>query len=634
MSVVRTSGLVTASVLLASHLGCSPTETGDPPFQLQVTQNYGFATLSWQAVDGADAYHIERMPLGDDADETQYSLTGVWLPDRYSPQLREGGELTFADSGFALGGHYRWRVRAITDDGVMSSNDTAASSVSIEIDAQTLGYSAPDSDLTGFELSRGVQWTSQADEAAWLTALADISPRMTLEQVGTTAQGRPLFLATLRDPDTTTSHAPAMINCTVHGGERAPREACLILIRELALSDETEVAQLLSEITVLVNPTVNPDGWAVASRTNSNGQDLNRDHVLLRHPETFAIAEVIRDHQPALIMDAHELGGGPDLHWLWSRSPNVAEPLWRIGQESLTRNHAFDLAAGSGWSPTIWRTHRLDGWETLLQNTAGLKNAVGQLQESPRIPGDIRPFEQEEGTPANQRRRVYSHLWGFRMHLDWYRDNVEMIAQAVEQANDLHTGNHGPVYLDGARDVPQPPPANEAPTRTFEQSYCGYLVTADQLEQRHGNEGEDGSTWQSATVAERLTAHGVIVEPLAGHWVRVPMAQGLRALLPYIFDPELETGTRPEGIPNLRMVAGIRLNDRADMVVLNGAATSVPNRVNSAGCSVNDLIMDEQFAADRAEFSVHLGATLDALVAAGDLTAEEQSLLLQSVSTQ
>ena len=38
---------------------------------------------------------------------------GRWLPTRYSAQGRQGGERTFADSGFVLGLRYRWRVRAL-----------------------------------------------------------------------------------------------------------------------------------------------------------------------------------------------------------------------------------------------------------------------------------------------------------------------------------------------------------------------------------------------------------------------------------------------------------------------------------------------------------------------------------------
>mgnify|MGYP006159430257 CR=1 FL=1 len=46
--------------------------------------------------------------------------------------------------------------------------------------------------------------------------------------------------------------------------------------------------------TLLV-PSINGDGRAANTRGNSTGQDLNRDHSLLRQPETFALSAMVRD---------------------------------------------------------------------------------------------------------------------------------------------------------------------------------------------------------------------------------------------------------------------------------------------------------------------------------------------------
>ena len=97
-------------------------------------------------------------------------------------------------------------------------------------------------------------------------------------------------------------------------------------------------------------PTVNPDGQAIAERTNSTGQDLNRDHILIRHPETYAISKVIRDQRPELIIDGHELGTGADLSLLWSRSPNVFEQLWDLAQNHMTWGWMYGVGSDSGWS--------------------------------------------------------------------------------------------------------------------------------------------------------------------------------------------------------------------------------------------------------------------------------------------
>ena len=44
--------------------------------------------------------------------------------------------------------------------------------------------------------------------------------------------------------------------------------------------------------------------------------------------------------------------------------------------------------------------------------------------------------------------------------------------------------------------------------------------------------------------------------------VRVPLAQPLRALIPYMLDPDLESPVRVEGLPNISMVEAVRLADR------------------------------------------------------------------------
>ena len=78
--------------------------------RVAVEQGYGFATVSWDPVPGATEYEIERTALPGGAP----LVVGRWAPTRYSAQGRQGGETTFADSGFVLGERYRWRVRPVT----------------------------------------------------------------------------------------------------------------------------------------------------------------------------------------------------------------------------------------------------------------------------------------------------------------------------------------------------------------------------------------------------------------------------------------------------------------------------------------------------------------------------------------
>jgi len=613
-----------AAALLLALLPASGASAQAAPPTIAVEQGYGFATVSWSPVADADAYEIERSPVDGDEPSGPGEVVGVWTPDRYP---YTGGQLTFADSGFALGGRYRWRVRAVVDG--------TAGEWSAPVVADTQEIAEPGALLTPFEASGGVRLTTHEEEVAWLEAVAAASERVRLETIAHTYQGRPVHLVTVGLPTPAAREeiaaSPAvLITCTVHGGERAPREACMILLRQLAFSDDPWVTRILSQTTVLIVPTLNPDGQVTATRTNTAGQDLNRDHLLLRHPETFAVAEVIRDHRPELVFDAHELGTGADLAHLWPRSPNVSEGLFRLTQDHMTREHAFHREAEAGWSARPWPTHRTDNWETLLNSVAGLKNALGQLQETPRIPGPARPAEEREGTPANQRRRVYSHLWGLRAHLDYHHDNLPAIRAAIAEAEAAHSANAGPIALDGARDNPIPPPPNEPTTKVLDPPPCGYRLTAEQYAQRDGSAPGDPVQWTSPTVAERLGAHGVQVRHLGNGAVDVLLAQPLRAIIPYLFDPDLESPVRPEGLPNIGMAEGVRLADRSATVVIGGVATGVPNVVDRRGCSVNDLIADELPWPSTARFVQHVDHVVRDLHAEGLLDGRQRAALTRA----
>src|SRR5688500_319544 len=73
---------------------------------LEVRQDDGFATLSWDPVAGATDYQIERTPAG--APLGTGVVVGVWRPNR---QVNQDSP-AFADAGFNPGDSFQWRVRA------------------------------------------------------------------------------------------------------------------------------------------------------------------------------------------------------------------------------------------------------------------------------------------------------------------------------------------------------------------------------------------------------------------------------------------------------------------------------------------------------------------------------------------
>ncbi len=626
----RSLGLRALVALAAAALIVVPigSASAQQPAQIAVDVSLGLATVTWSAVEGATNYHIERTLMNGDEPAGAGVVVGIWSPNRGGDRITPG-PLAFADHGFVVGERYRWRVRAVVGG---TPGDWSA-----PVTRDTPDHPGPAAFLSGFELSDGTRWTTHEEEVALLHAIDAASDRVRVETIGTTYEGRPILLAVVGKPapgtpDQVAAGASVLLGGTVHGTERSGREAALILLRRLAFSDDAWVNEILDSATVLFVPTQNPDGQANSQRGNLSGQDLNRDHVLLRHPEAFGISKVIRDYKPDIIVDSHENpGAGGDLEYLWPRSRAVEETLFTFNQMEFARGHIYSTAASAGLSPSQWGTHRTDNWETLLSNASGLKNTVGLLQEVPWNSPASRPAEGGNGSPENQRRRSYAALWGFGAVLDYHHDNHARIQGLKDGAAAYNAANTGPIYLDGAYPIPVSPPITDPVTAVLEQPVCGYHITAEQYQQRDGSLPGDPAQWTSATVEDRLAAHGVVVDSIGGGIQQVLLAQPLRPLIPFLFDPELDTPVRPLGTPNISMVEAFRLDDDRATVVVSGTDTGVPNRVDAGGCTTNDLIADEQVWTSSTAFVRHVVEVVGAREAAGLLSAREAATVLRSV---
>jgi zinc carboxypeptidase len=348
----------------------------------------------------------------------------------------------------------------------------------------------------------------------------------------------------------------ALLNCNVHGNEPSSREGCLIVARELAFSEDRRTLEILRRMTVLIVPAINGDGRAANTRGNSTGQDLNRDHSLLRQPETFALAQMVRDYTPEVAYDGHEFGNSQagDLPTLWPRHLNVAESIEGESQ-SLVENWLYPHGSEDGWwyCPYGCQGGGAVGLsqETILRNTMGLKNTVSMLLEARSSGGQTRP---NEAIAANNRRRkTYSAMYTMHQLLDYYLANQRVVEEAIKDAIRFQKRNRGRIVFRGSYDVhafeaPHPgeaPPPPEPAEGVLEEPPCGYLVTDEQLASQ-----QDGSR----PARERLAAHGIRVQRRGRDTSFVAMKQELRGLIPLLLD----------GVAAEPMVAGERLADCDD----------------------------------------------------------------------
>ncbi|MFD7863503.1 M14 family metallocarboxypeptidase [Streptomyces sp. NPDC059783] len=377
---------------------------------------------------------------------------------------------------------------------------------------------------TGFEISEGERWTSPDEESALLAAVDRHGDRVSVDRVGTTPRGRPLRLVTIGGarPGALT----VLLVCSQHGDEPAAREACLTVIRDLAYASDPATRALLDRTRILVLPTANPDGFAAGTRGNSDGEDVNRDHLALRTPEARALAAVLRDRAPQVVADLHEYAATPpyyekDLTVLWPRTPAAAGV--RGAAERLVENRLRPAVRGAGYTVGLYgewndpvtgariKQTAGDGQERILRNLAGVKHAVAVLVESRADPVDAA----ERARPAlAQRRRVSSQRAAIEALFDAADRERAGLAAVTARSRAAGAGNRGPLYLGGADD--RAPRADDVPAAPP----CGYRLTAAAY----------------ARVHDELALHGV-TSRADGDGVYVPLRQPARNLVPLLLDP-------------------------------------------------------------------------------------------------
>jgi hypothetical protein len=200
-------------------------------------------------------------------------------------------------------------------------------------------------------------WHVRHDQIiSYMEVLAAKSDRINLTYTGETHQQRPLVLLTITSPTNDKkinsikathiksiaggtappSSAPLIIymGYSVHGNEPSGSNAALLIAYHLAASNSAEVDKLLGQNIILLDPSMNPDGlarfsqWAnmhkgknlvadpmhrehveqwPSGRSNHYWFDLNRDWLLLTHPESKARIKQFHEWRPHILTDFHEM---------------------------------------------------------------------------------------------------------------------------------------------------------------------------------------------------------------------------------------------------------------------------------------------------------------------------------------
>lgn len=357
--------------------------------------------------------------------------------------------------------------------------------------------------FTDFELSEqsDPNWTPLNEEAQYLTDLEGVSGRVAVHEIGrTAAQNLPLRTTRVCYPSALTdeemrARAPIMFVCQQHGKENAGRETLLQLVKELALTNDTALQGFLRNHPLIAVITTNPEGFP-NDRNNGSGNNINRGWDTYREAENKAIAGVMRDVQPHMVLDMHGLFGStsPMFQFAGSEQPSVHPDLRSISRE--LRDFGISSVESLGYDSVPF-VESTDSPE-FLHEGAGFRNMVSILFE-------IRDQSISAGLPRKEAVRVVKATL-YRI-LGWHRENAYRVSEAVATANmaSVTEGDQqAPVALPSIASAP-----------------IGYRMTSAQF----------------AACSETLDVAGIRAYAIQGSTDRyVPMAQSTRNHIPLILD--------------------------------------------------------------------------------------------------
>ncbi|MGA7992498.1 MAG: M14 family zinc carboxypeptidase [Thermoanaerobaculia bacterium] len=268
---------------------------------------------------------------------------------------------------------------------------------------------------------------------AYFRALAAATPRVKVETIGTTEEGREIILAivgdeknlarlgalradmaALADPRKTSeaemerivgaSPPFYMLHGGLHASETGSPEMLMELAYRLAVSDAPNVREIRENVVVLINPVAEPDGrdrevdWfyrVLKGRTDFDAlpphsppywgayvfHDNNRDGIQRKLALTRATQDAFLVWHPAVVHDLHE---SIPLLTIWTGTgpynANV-DPITAVEIQAFAMNEVTALTAFG--MPGVWTWGFTEGWSQFYADSVATNhNAIGRGYET------------------------------------------------------------------------------------------------------------------------------------------------------------------------------------------------------------------------------------------------------------
>ncbi len=239
--------------------------------------------------------------------------------------------------------------------------------------------------VIGFEI--GEYHLTYANLLRYMEALDQASDRISLVKIGQSWEKQPLVQLIITSPANQPNleklrrdHLAALdpsnssnagrkdplvvwLGYSIHGNEPSGANAAPVVAYYLAACEDERIIQMLDQSVILLDPCINPDGltrfasfvntrkslnnnddpnsfefqepWP-GGRSNHYWFDLNRDWLLLQHPETQALVAQFHHWKPNVVTDHHEMGTNSTF-FFQPGVPSRNNPLVPPGNFALTQ---------------------------------------------------------------------------------------------------------------------------------------------------------------------------------------------------------------------------------------------------------------------------------------------------------
>ncbi len=338
----------------------------------------------------------------------------------------------------------------------------------IGLGAQTPRVPTPSEHL-GFEVGADRQLADYEQVVSYFRKLDEASDRLDLEDLGPTTQGRPLIQAVISSEDNlknkrkyqeiarkladprglssseidklvSEGKAIVLVTCNIHASEIGATQMAMEWAHSLVTAEDEETSRLLSNVILLLAPSINPDGMTMEVQWYRKylgtpfeggrmpwlyhqyvGHDNNRDWFMLTQKETLAVNRMVYfEWFPQVWLDEHQMGTtGPRmfvppysspvadrLHpLLWRTVDHIGTLMsWRLEEQKkagVIYGYTFDAYWPGGTKNTAW-------WK----NIAGLLTEVASTRMG--TPVDVAAGELQggsKGLPEYRKQTNFPNPW-------------------------------------------------------------------------------------------------------------------------------------------------------------------------------------------------------------------------------